>query len=319
MSLSFYLAQEYYNKHLNRPIAIDGSLMGMGRIPGNLPIELISDYINDNSNHSYDIDYMMDAIQDYIEPLKGKTKWGYTPAYFLSARYNLHRDYAEHYLAKENLTNRDINHILSKFDRNKCTVYDPEYADKLYHEYLNNSVDDSSDRSRIKEKLKNRNILVIAPGKSIVEQKEQISKYIEAYNPLIFTVNFYTDFYKADYAFFSNNKRFDNIENKLPCSIIATSNLKGYNIDYMINFESLCGTSEEENNSLIMLLKLFKDLDVTHLSLAGADGYHDDQKDYYASDIVSRRLHGEKFNFFIKNAIKKTGLKVKFITKSLYE
>ena len=47
MSLSCSLAQKFVDKHLNRPVAIDGSLMGMGRIPGNLPIELIADYLNE--------------------------------------------------------------------------------------------------------------------------------------------------------------------------------------------------------------------------------------------------------------------------------
>ena len=100
MSLSCCLAQNFVDYHLRRPVAVDGSLMGMGRIPGNLPIELIADYLNDYADKNYDIDYMMDAIQDYIAPIKGEVHWGYTPAYFLSAKFNLHRNYAEHYLKK---------------------------------------------------------------------------------------------------------------------------------------------------------------------------------------------------------------------------
>ena len=42
MSLSCLLAQNFIDLHLNRPVAVDASLMGMGRIPGNLPIELIA-------------------------------------------------------------------------------------------------------------------------------------------------------------------------------------------------------------------------------------------------------------------------------------
>ena len=96
MALSFCLAQEFIDKHLLRDTTVDASLMGMGRIPGNLPIELVADYMNEVLGDHYDIDELMDAIQDYIAPMKGETQWGYTPAYFLSARFNLHRDYAEH-------------------------------------------------------------------------------------------------------------------------------------------------------------------------------------------------------------------------------
>ena len=144
MALSFCLAQEFLDKHLGRDTTVDGSLMGMGRIPGNLPIELIADYMNETLGCHYDIDEMMDAIQDHIAPLKGETAWGYTPAYFLSARYNLHRDYAEHYLDKGDLTNRDINHILAGFDRSKATAYDKDYADRLYREYQNRAIDDTA-------------------------------------------------------------------------------------------------------------------------------------------------------------------------------
>ena len=41
------LAQEFLDKRLRRGTTVDASLMGMGRIPGNLPIELVADYMND--------------------------------------------------------------------------------------------------------------------------------------------------------------------------------------------------------------------------------------------------------------------------------
>ena len=50
----------------------------MGRIPGNLPIELIADYMNEYFGCHYNIDDLMDAIQDHIAPIKGECAWGYT-------------------------------------------------------------------------------------------------------------------------------------------------------------------------------------------------------------------------------------------------
>lgn len=78
MALSFCLAQEFVEKQLQRDITVDASLMGMGRIPGNLPIELIADYLNESHSAHYDIDELMDAIQDHIAPLKEKPS-GATP------------------------------------------------------------------------------------------------------------------------------------------------------------------------------------------------------------------------------------------------
>ena len=170
MALSFCLAQEFLDKHLRRDLAVDGSLMGMGRIPGNLPIELIADYMNEYFGSHYNIDDLMDAIQDHIAPIKGECAWGYTPAYFLSAKFNLHRNYAEHYLGKGDLTNRDINHILADIAPDKKTVFDAAYADALYTEYKNRRTDDTAALAALRAAFAGKTVLVLAPGASLAAE-----------------------------------------------------------------------------------------------------------------------------------------------------
>ncbi len=172
----------------------------MGRIPGNLPIELIADYMNETLGCHYDIDEMMDAIQDHIAPLKGVTAWGYTPAYFLSARYNLHRDYAEHYLDKGDLTNRDINHILAGFDRSKATAYDKDYADRLYREYQNRAIDDTAALDTLRTAFGGKTVLVLAPGASLVDETGR-NAVAAAKADCIVSANFCPAFCQPDYAF----------------------------------------------------------------------------------------------------------------------
>jgi 4-hydroxy 2-oxovalerate aldolase len=321
MSLSCCLAQNFVDKHLNRPVTIDGSLMGMGRIPGNLPIELIADYLNEYSDKSYDIDYLMDAIQDYILPIKGNSKWGYTPAYFLSARFNLHRNYAEYYLNKGDLTNKDINHILSRVDDNKKTAFDVDYADYLYKEYQNHKVDDKKNIEILKKHFKNKIILVVAPGASIKMDKNKIDSFINKNNPLVVAVNFIPETYKVDYAFFSNSKRYDRI-GKCQCRTVVTSNLisdrKDVIPDYVVDYNSLSGAFREGRNSLIMLLKLLQMLNVDEIFLAGADGYTEDNKNYYSSEYKSHEVLGNKYNLAVADAIRSIGVRVNYITQSAY-
>ncbi len=318
MSLSCSLAQNYIDQHLRRPVSVDGSLMGMGRIPGNLPVELIADYLNDYAGKSYDIDYLMDAIQDYIAPLKGESKWGYTPAYFLSARFNLHRNYAEYYLEKGDLTNRDINHILSRFDSSKKTAFDAEYADKLYEEYKNNRIDDIQDRAKLCGILQGKAVLLIAPGASIIEYKGDIQRFISERVPIVIAVNFVPDEYNIDFAFFSNNRRFYKLA-KIPCKVIATSNLKGARADFMIDYNSLSGAFTQGCNSLIMLLKLLKDMGTSSITLAGADGYIEGGDNYYNSSIRAYVEHGSSYNLTVAEAIQNLKVKVCFLTPSAYD
>lgn len=292
--------------------------MGMGRIPGNLPIELIADYLNDYADKNYDIDYMMDAIQDYIAPIKGEVHWGYTPAYFLSAKFNLHRNYAEHYLKKGDLTNRDINHILSRFDAKKATVFDAEYADALYAEYNNNRIQDTEDRARLSAELTQKNILIVAPGRSILEYHDKILNYIEQERPLVIAVNFIPQDILVDYAFFSNNKRFDKIE-VITCKIIATSNIAGKDVDYRIDYNSVSGAFDQGCNSLIMLLKLLKELEAGEIMIAGADGYTLGGINYCSKNLRNYTAHDNNFNIAVSEAIDNLGIVPKFLTPSAYD
>lgn len=318
MSLSCCLAQNFIDKHLNRPIAIDGSLMGIGRTPGNLPIELIADYLNDYADKSYDIDYLMDAIQDYISPIRGEPKWGYTPAYFLSAKHNLHRNYAEYYLNKGDLTNRDINHILSEFIDSKKTAFDSDYADKVYNEYKNNRVDDSVARIGLEKILCNNDILVIAPGSSIVSFSKEIKEFIKNTKPIVIGVNFVPEDYDVDFAFFGNNKRFSKIES-FRCKTIITSNIIDGKADYVINYNSLSKSLKLDCNSLILLLRLLKDIQPKSVTIAGADGYTDNGKDYYNSSIKCTSTHEDNYNTEVANLINKLGISVTYLTPSAYD
>ncbi len=317
MSLGCLLAQNFIDKHLCRPVAIDGSLMGIGRIPGNLPIELISDYLNEYLDKNYDLDYIMDAIEDYVSPLKENGKWGYNPVYFLSARFNLHRNYAEFYLAKGDLTNRDINHILSRFDRLKCTVFDAEYAEKMYNEYRNNSIKDENALQSLKKEIAGRSILVIAPGYSIQERRDEIIDFITKENPLLISVNFVPRNYPVQYCFFSNNKRYNNVA-KNGFKIIATSNITNDKADFWIDYNRLSGAFNQGCNSYIMLLKLLRILGYKKVFSAGADGYRRDGRNYCSTAMRSYSELKPKFNYAVADAIEKIGISVQFITPSEY-
>lgn len=317
MSLSCCLAQRFIDKHLNRPVTVDGSLMGMGRIPGNLPIELIADYCNDYVGKSYDIDYLMDAIQDYIAPVKGQPEWGYTPAYFLSARFNLHRNYAEHYLKKGDLTIRDINHILACFDDKKKTVFDAVYADSMYEDYKNRQIDDSASRTALYSVLSGKDVLLIAPGSSIVSHEKEIHEFIKSKEPVVISVNFIPESYNIDFAFFSNNKRFSKLDS-ISCQTIVTSNLVEGHADYIIDYNSLSGDFNQGCNSFIMILKLLREMDLRRIYAVGADGYTESGKNYYNSNIRSYTEHGSKFNLAVANAIRNLDVNIDFLTPSAY-
>ncbi|MDD4850585.1 MAG: hypothetical protein PHO10_07785, partial [Gemmiger sp.] len=321
MALSFCLAQQFLDQHLSRDITVDASLMGMGRIPGNLPIELTADYMNETLAAHYDIDELMDAIQDHIAPLKGETQWGYTPAYFLSARFNLHRDYAEHYLAKGDLTNRDINHILSGFDHAKATAYDPAYADQLYAEYQDRRVDDTAAMAALTTALAGKTVLVLAPGATLgtPEGEQAIRRAVaEGACDVTIAANFLPEFMTPSYAFFTNSRRYEKLE-QFPCPQIITSNLRDAGADYTVGYDRLAGAFAMGANSVVMLLRLLKTCGAAAVLLAGADGYREGAPAYANPSLHTHTGRGPDFNHAMAKALRGEGLPLRFITPSEYE
>ena len=110
MSSAFMLMQHFLEiKNPRRMVVIDGSLLGMGRIPGNLPIEMLLDYMNTYRGHNYDLMPVLEVISNVIEPEKKKRGWVYHPAYYFTGKYQIHRSYAEYYIDnRKDLTLADM-------------------------------------------------------------------------------------------------------------------------------------------------------------------------------------------------------------------
>lgn len=136
MALAFSLAQEFVKSiGSKRNIIVDGSLMGMGRAPGNLCTELICNYLNDKCGKSIRIPEILKIISNDILPIKRTHKWGYSPEYFLSAKYMVHRSYAE-YLSDRDFNLESIDVLLSKIDSEHSPRYDENYLTGLIEKYV---------------------------------------------------------------------------------------------------------------------------------------------------------------------------------------
>ena len=122
------------NRSISRDIIIDGALYGMGRSPGNLQTELIADRLSENGNSDYLLEPLFEVIDSEIKPLKERYDWGYSPEYFISAKYNVHRTYAERMKEKgESL--QEINNVCRFVSENSDTVeYDKALVEQYYDE-----------------------------------------------------------------------------------------------------------------------------------------------------------------------------------------
>lgn len=330
--LSFAFAQEIIRlSNGKRDILIDGTLHGMGKVAGNLNTELIVDYLVRKRNFDYNFDAILDLIDDYIHPYQLQYKWGYSVPALMAGIYKSHPNNILYLTEKFRLATKDIKYIISMIDSQKRMSYDYDNIQRLYQEYNNTKVDDSFALEELKKQLLGRNILLIMPGSSIVEYKNEISQYIEDNNAKVILVNFTDKEYQtSDYiTFWGSKKRYDKYKEQcIHVKSVVTSNVAtDNNEDLVINYDSYIDRTEEySDNTSLMLLKVLQRIGITSFAIAGFDGFKE-QGSYFNENNYKEVRFSSKYDE-INKAISKLLKKyadsldeishIKFLTPSIF-
>ncbi len=325
LGLAYSLAQHFLEiANPMRKISIDGSLLGMGRVPGNLCIEQIMDHLNLQYGKNYSTEPAYDAIDDFIAPIKKEIPWGYSLPYALSGKYGLHRTYAEFLLEKKRLKTKDIQRILRLIDKDHIELFDEEYIERLYRQYVDVEFDDSESIKVLSKELKGKKVYVICPGRSISTHKEKIMEKLSEENAVAISVNFIPDFLTPNYVFCANAKRLNNIYTNEKAKIMITSNLLEQSIeDYHLCFSfNNCVYFNEEfcEDSTLMLLKVLNNCGCTEINMIGFDGFDRNRQNYFSEKYTLE--HGNTISVQTVKQILSTALDqltLDFITPSLYE
>ncbi|MCG8403088.1 MAG: hypothetical protein MJA84_16075, partial [Firmicutes bacterium] len=135
MQLAYSNSINFINGITNREIITDSSIYGMGRGAGNLNTELLADYLNKNKQANYKLTNILEVIEFYIESIYNKNPWGFSLVHFLSATKGCHPNYAS-FFANKKISVVCIQEVLNDLDKDKKSVFDKEYAQKIYTEYI---------------------------------------------------------------------------------------------------------------------------------------------------------------------------------------
>lgn len=328
LQLSFSNAQELIALNSKREIIIDTSIFGMGRGAGNLCTELMIQYINENIENKYNIIPILETMDEYIMPIFKSHSWGYSVPYYIAAVNDCHPNYATYLTNMQTLFVKDINNIIKMIQPEKRYIFDKEYVNQLYSEYQKRAIDDTDVIEKIRELCLNRNVLILAPGKTLLTHRNDILRYINDYNPIVISINHISDIVICDRVFVSNLKRFKGIQDaieQIGNKIICTSNIICDEDICVVNYSSYLNEEDAiSDNSGMMMLNVLKKAKVKKVALAGYDGFDSNQFNNYYDDKMINSIDSEKMND-INNAIitylkrNKNYLDIEFITPSLYQ
>ena len=189
-------------------------------------------------------------------------------------------------------------------------------------------MDDSQAVAEISELCRGRNILILAPGRTLLTRKEQIQKYIDENDPVVFSINHIPRYHRCDRVFVSNLKRFKGIDDAVSAMdgrVILTSNIAAGGNVCTVNYSAYLNENEViSDNSGLMLLNVLKKAGVTEAALAGYDGFDiTAEKNYFDEKLMS--VDDAERHVLINKATAeyfdklRNSMRITFITPSVYD
>lgn len=190
-NLSLALDNTLYAKNLGVRW-LDSTVLGMGRGPGNAKTEsLILEILKT------DIYPITKLIERYFLELKKKYNWGTNIYYYLAAKYSIHPTYVQE-LLKISLDSKEILKVLNNINK----VGGQRYNVNLIKSEFQKPIKFKNGKWSPIKSFKNKNILIIAPGKISEEYKSELKNYIKNNRPAVIALSPNIDFDKKLINFF---------------------------------------------------------------------------------------------------------------------
>ncbi|MFZ5453714.1 MAG: aldolase catalytic domain-containing protein [Thermodesulfobacteriota bacterium] len=207
---------------------VDGTVFGMGRGAGNLPLELLILFF-EKINPKYNVLPILDLIDRYFVDLIKECEWGYNLPYMISGIYGVHPNYANYMMMLQQYNIDDVHSVLQLINRMNPIGFDKELIPKIidtgfigeHDDYPNYELamsnasesmsvgcDYSKDSVSYEDRHRDCDILILSNGPSIGLYQGKINQLKEKYDPIIIGSNYLGGLFKPHYHSFNNKERF---------------------------------------------------------------------------------------------------------------
>ena len=326
LQLSYSNAVTMLKFFTDRDLMIDSSVLGMGKGAGNLNTELFLEHLNLFYNKQYQLHPLLELIDQVINTIRAEYYWGYSIEYYLSSINHCTPSYAGHFYKKHMLTVEQVSELLGMIAEEKKISFDKEYAEQLYLAYnARRHADDDPTIQLLKDRIKGKPVLLIAPGRMVREQEAMIRAELSNPDIVSISLNEMCGF-ETDYVLTTRKDAFEKASNA-GRQIIATSGVCEDQFEkvHVIDYEKwITVENGVQDSSGIVALKLMAACGASDLLLAGFDGFSANMNLNYYDKTMRRpiteeqaRQRNEYFRTYVQR-LRRT-VPVVFITKSAYE
>ena len=327
LQLSYSNAMAMLQHPTTRDRMLDCSIMGMGKGAGNLNTELLLEHLNLFYGKQYTIAPLLEVIDKVINQLKDEFYWGYAPEYYLSSAHHCTPSYASYFYNKHMLPIDQVGELLGMIEEEKKISFDREFAEDLYRRYNESkAVDDCSALNELKKDFSGKKVLLVAPGKSVGGALETIQKMISREDVVTIGLNSTLDL-NFDYILSTRADIYSQAVANGKNIIVPSSVSKGGRGNVKIlNYANWIEVDDQtHDSSAVIAMKLLMACMVKEIFLAGFDGFSVNINENYYDPNMRRPVNDKQArerNLYYKsliNRVREKGIKIVFITPSLYE
>lgn len=332
---------------------VDGSMSGMGRGGGNVPMELMLAYFGKLYPNRFNVLPALEFINVNMIKLMQQYEWGYSLAGVLSGVYECHPYYTSRLVEKRQYT---IGQILKtvKIVNNREVI---GFSDQLLTSIIENGFEENSEELAktvtkfVQENSRNvlyldrhkgRNFVVLGGGRTLKNYHKDIIQYIADNDAIVLGANNLDGLFIPNYHAFNNQRRLEQYgENVSTQSRI----LIGPGIDEperfaeaekIIAFNSSVTALKIEDGVVtsncasisVLLGAVAVAMGASSIAFAGLDGYigdansmfYDEERSKHQHDILDMHNQNEKYLRQLITCAKTTNCKeITFITPTTYK
>lgn len=163
---------------------IDCTVSGMGRGAGNAQTEYLLILLK-NRGELNNVFKLYSLIRKYFLPMKHKYGWGVNQYYYLAGKHNIHPTYIQKMLQDSRYNDEDIISVINYLKSSGGKKFSLNTLDiaKNFYSKIPKGVWCPSDI------LKEKELLIIGTGPSVIRYKLVIEEYIKDRNPYVIALN----------------------------------------------------------------------------------------------------------------------------------
>jgi 4-hydroxy 2-oxovalerate aldolase len=164
---------------------IDGTVLGMGRGPGNAPTEYLAIEMETRWGKKMHHTPLLDLIGKYFKPMRQKYGWGPNPYYYMAGKFGIHPTYVQTIIDDTRYQTEDMLSVLNHLKNIGGKRYDIANLEAARFFYSG----PPEGQWNPEELMKGKTVLILGTGPGAKKHRQVLENYIKSYSPVVIALN----------------------------------------------------------------------------------------------------------------------------------